>query len=146
MFAKLFPIFIAILGGILVAILIRLNAALGERVGILESSFVVHLIGTIFALPFLFGKFSSFSFSRLKQFPPHLFFGGMYGILIVLSSNYLVSHIGMALTVGIFLASNLIFGTLADHFGVFGLPVFPCDRRRVFGLALSALGVGFLLG
>jgi transporter family-2 protein len=38
-------------------------------------------------------------------------------------------------------AANLTFSTVADHFGWFGLPVFPVTARRLVGLALTLLGV-----
>ena len=39
----------SVVAGAFVAIMIRLNATLGEHIGVLESSFVVHLVGTAFS-------------------------------------------------------------------------------------------------
>lgn len=133
-----------ILAGIFVAFMVRLNASLGESIGILESSFVVHLVGAVFALPlvFLFGKFS---FQNLKTIPKYLFLGGVLGILIVVISNGAVPHLGMVLTVSLFLAGNLFFGAIADHFGFFGLPRFPMNTRRGVGLLCALVGLVMLL-
>ena len=66
-------------------------------------------------------------------------------ILIVIVSNAAVVHLGMVLTVGLFLVGNLLFAAVADHFGFFGLPIFRMTIRRAIGLMVAGVGLIFVL-
>ncbi len=156
---KSLAILFSMLAGVFVAVATRLNASLGERIGILESSFVIHLAGALFAffLILLFFRKERGVLRRApskqlagrqderEKTPVYLFGGGVLGIVIVLCANLSVPKLGMVLTMGIFLMGNLIFAVAADHFGFFGLPVFKITRRRLLGLACTALGLMFVL-
>src|SRR3989338_5625338 len=65
----------SLLSGYLVATMVRLNASLGEKIGIVESAFVVHLVGTFFLLLFLFGPAHRGFLKNLKETPKHLWIG-----------------------------------------------------------------------
>jgi len=131
----------SVVAGAFVAIMIRLNATLGEHVGVLESSFVVHLVGTAFSTLLVVPRFGWQRVRNLRATPARLFAGGALGVFIVLLANVVVPVLGIALTLSLSVAANLTFSTLADHFGWFGLPVFPVTARRLVGLALTLLGV-----
>lgn len=134
----------SLLAGSLIAFVVRINASLGQHLGLVESSFLIHLIGAVFAIPvvLLWGRFSR---EQLRSTPRYLFLGGVGGILIVIVSNAAVVHLGMVLTVGLFLAGNLLLGAVADHFGFFGLSVFRMTVRRAMGLMVAAVGLILVL-
>ena len=54
--------------GILLALMMQLNASLGEAVGPLESSFVVHVIGTAFAFLLIFKKIRILSTFLIRSY------------------------------------------------------------------------------
>ncbi|MBU0504515.1 MAG: DMT family transporter [bacterium] len=123
------------------AIMIRLNATLGEHIGILESSFLVHLVGTIFALFILNRKLNKNFLTNLKKPPKYLFIAGFFGVTMVLMGNYVVPKLGLALTISILVCCGLTFSTIADHIGVFGLKQFKVTGKRIIGLLLVIMGV-----
>lgn len=131
----------SVVAGGFVAVMIRLNATLGEHVGVLEGSFVVHLVGTAFATLLVVPRFEWARVRRLRATPAMLFVGGAIGVFIVMLANVVVPVLGIALTLSLSVAANLTFSTVADHFGWFGLPVFPVTLRRLVGLLLTLLGV-----
>jgi transporter family-2 protein len=131
----------SVVAGAFVALMIRLNATLGEHVGVLEGSFVVHLVGTVFSTLLVVPRFQWTRVQRLRSAPARLFVGGALGVFIVLLANVVVPVLGVALTLSLSVTANLTFSTVADHFGWFGLPVFPVTPRRLLGLALTVLGV-----
>jgi transporter family-2 protein len=131
----------SVVAGAFVAIMIRLNATLGEHIGVLESSFIVHLVGTAFSTLLVVPRFGWKRVRNLRATPARLFVGGALGVFIVLLANVVVPVLGIALTLSLSVAANLTFSTVADHFGWFGLPVFPVTARRLVGLALTLLGV-----
>lgn len=131
----------ALLAGVFVALMIRLNATLGEHVGVLEGSFVVHLVGTAFATLLLLPRGRTLLSSGVKDAPRYTFIGGVLGVAIVMLANVVVPVLGVALTLSLSVAANLAFSTVSDHFGWFGLPVFRVTGRRLLGLALVVAGV-----
>lgn len=131
----------SIIAGVFVALMIRLNATLGEHIGVLEGSFIVHLVGTLFAALIVLPRRESVVPERLRRAPRYTFLGGVLGVAIVMIANIVVPVLGVALTLCLSVAANLSFSTVSDHFGWFGLPQFRVSRRRLFGLALVVLGV-----
>jgi len=131
--------------GILLALMMQLNASLGEAVGPLESSFVVHVIGTAFAFLLIFPKLNKKFVQQIKVTPVKLFSCGIYGVLLVLITNLIVPHLGMVLAVAIFITSNLIFSVVADHFGFLQDQKFHANPLRVLGLLCSLAGLALIL-
>jgi len=121
--------------------MIRLNATLGEHVGVLESSFVVHLVGTIFAAAIVFWRRQSLLGDASRTAPKYTYLGGILGVALVMLANIVVPVLGIALTLSLSVAANLSFSTLSDHFGWFGLPRFRISTQRIVGLALVIAGV-----
>jgi bacterial/archaeal transporter family-2 protein len=54
-------------------------------------------------------------------------------------------RIGVAATIGIVIAGNLVMAALIDRYGLFGQDVIPIDRWRLLGLLLLATGSALLL-
>lgn len=139
--SQLLAIGASLVCGALVAALMRLNASLAEALGVLESSFVVHLVGTLFALLLVGRSLGTSTTSRILAAPKALLGVGIVGVVIVLLSNMVVPKLGMALSTGIVVATTLILSVVADHFGWFGLPQLRVTLRRAFGVATALVGV-----
>jgi bacterial/archaeal transporter family-2 protein len=131
----------AVVAGVFVAVMIRLNATLGEHIGVLESSFVVHLVGTGFAAGLVLWRHNALLGPKARGAPAYTYFGGVLGVAIVMLANIVVPVLGVALTLSLSVAANLTFSTLSDHFGWFGLPQFRVSAQRLIGLALVLAGV-----
>lgn len=142
---KTFSIFLSFLAGVLLALIMQINANLGQRIGPLESSFVAHLIGSVFALFFMTNKLNKDFFQSLRKVPKFLFTCGIYGVLLVLASNIIVPKLGMVLAAGITITFNLLFSVIFDHFGCWGLPVFKINFKRFLGVAVSLIGLYLVL-
>lgn len=138
---SLVPMLISLGAGIVLAVSIRINATLGAYVGPLEATFVVHLVGTGFATLLLVRRVGSGFVRTLRRRPVYELSGGLFGVIMVLVANIVVPHLGMALSVGIFVASDLFFSSLTDHFGWLGFQPIPVSGRRVLGLVLALAGV-----
>lgn len=136
-----FPALMSLGAGVVLAFAIRINATLGAYVGPLEATFVVHLVGTLFALVLLVRRLNRPLLHALRSRPRYELSGGLFGVAMVLIANLVVPHLGMALSVGIFVASDLFFSSLTDHFGWLGFQRIPFSWRRLLGLALAVAGV-----
>src|SRR5215204_82043 len=72
--------------------------------------------------------------------PVWLWIGGVMSIYIVLAITVGPPRIGVAATVGIVIAGNLVMAAVIDRYGLFGQEVIPIDRWRLLGLLLLAAG------
>lgn len=127
--------------GVLVGVLVRINATLGTYIGTLEATFVIHGVGTAFAvlllLPWLGGSF----WRSLAEAPVYEWTGGLLSVAMVLLANLVVPVLGMALAVALFVAADLFFSSVTDRFGWLGLPQVALSWRRMVGLVLAVIGV-----
>ncbi len=127
--------------GVLLGISIRINATLGMYVGPLEATFVVHLVGTVFAVMLLRHRLNRSFARRAWSRPRYELAGGVLGVMMVFIANIIVPVLGTALAVSLFIMADLFFSSLADHFGWFDFRRIRISWRRVLGLLLVAIGV-----
>jgi uncharacterized membrane protein YdcZ (DUF606 family) len=71
-------LFIAFLAGIAMAVQGSINAALGKIIGLLEATFIVHIVGTVIIVLslYVFGLGRG-NLGRLPAVPWYLYFGGL---------------------------------------------------------------------
>jgi bacterial/archaeal transporter family-2 protein len=119
---------------------------LGERVGIVPAvafSVVVALLGGLVAL--LVWERSFAGIRAAAQEPAWLWIGGLMSVFIVLAVTVAPPRIGVAATIGVVIAGNLVSAALIDRYGLFGQDVIPIDRWRLLGLLLLAVGAALSL-
>lgn len=138
---KTAAIFISCAAGVLLGFLVRVNAALGEQIGMLEATLVIHVVGTIFAALLISRRLSPAFAQRLARGPRHELAGGLFSVAMVFISNLVVSHLGVALAVSLFIVSDLLFSSVADQAGLLRLKKIPLTPRRVVGLVIAIAGV-----
>ncbi|MBI2345320.1 MAG: DMT family transporter [Deltaproteobacteria bacterium] len=136
----------AVLSGFFVAAIMRINASLGEAIGLLEATFVVHLVGSIFALFLMARRLNRPLLRSVVATPLPLFAGGAIGVCIVWVGNWVIPKLGMAFSTGIVVVTTLFFSALADHYQWLGMPRFPMTRRRWVGLACAVAGTWLIYG
>lgn len=137
----LLSVFVSILAGGMLSVIVRMNATLGGQIGELEATFVVHLVGTGFALlvtlPWLGASFwttmTRRSWTELS--------GGVLSVAMVFVSNYVVPVLGTALAVSLTVAADLFFSTVSDQRGWMDLIRVRLSARRLLGLVLALAGV-----
>jgi bacterial/archaeal transporter family-2 protein len=119
---------------------------LGERVGIVPAIAFAVLVSFVCALAALLVWERSFTGVRaaLHQ-PAWLWIGGVMSVFIVFAVTVGPPRIGVAATIGIVIAGNLLCAALIDRFGLFGQTQVSIDRWRVLGLLLLAAGAALTL-
>jgi bacterial/archaeal transporter family-2 protein len=119
---------------------------LGERVGIVPAVAFSVILGLLVGVAALLVWERSFAGVRAALHePPWLWIGGLMSIYIVLAITVGPPRIGVAATVGIVIAGNLVMAAVIDRYGLFGQDVIPIDRWRLLGLLLLAAGATLLL-
>ena len=139
--AALFPIIlIGLMGGVAIGLQGPFSSIIGQRLGILEAVFIIHLGGAIAALiPLVIvggGKLGGW-----QSLPWYLLGGGVLGLVVVAAISYMIPHIGAAPAMVLIVAGQLLTASLLDHFGLFGLSVKPIDLQKAAGLVVVFTGV-----
>ena len=135
---------IGLLGGIAIGLQAPLASAISQRLGALESIFIVHLGGLLaagIALLFVGG-------ARLGQWqsvPPVALLAGLLGVMVVGSTVYNVPRIGVAGTIMLIITGQLCTGVMVDHVGALGATPRPISMERLAGLVVVLSGAWWTL-
>jgi transporter family-2 protein len=130
--------------GALVALQPSINARLAQKIGLVESSTVSFLVGTIFLflLTLLFGRGS---FRALVQVSWWELTGGLMGAFFVFTVILIVPRLGTGAVMAVAIAGQLLTALLLDHFQLFGFRSIPLDGIRIFGAVLMLLGTWLII-
>lgn len=142
---KWLVLIIAAGAGVTMAIQGTLNAVLGKATGLLEATFIVHLVGlAVAALLLIFGLGEGRLFQHVSA-PWYVYLGGVLGVIIVYGVVRSIPLIGVApATTAIILGQVLTAGTI-DCLGLFGMEKLPFNWFKVAGTLLIAGGAWLLL-
>lgn len=76
-----------------------------------------------------------------RALPWYAWIGGLYGAIFVVAAAWGVPRLGVALTITLMVAGQLLISLILDHFGAFGAPRQPINWGRIGGVALVIAGV-----
>jgi len=129
------------IGGLL-ALMVQFNGALAHYGNSLFASWTAHAAGTVAALLFLLVLPRRRPSSQPRPPAPlWAYLGGLSGAAtVVLSSMAVNSPAGLPGTLALGLAGQLLFGLVADGWGLFGLPKRRFTFRDFAALALVLAG------
>lgn len=132
-------ILVGLVGGMAIGVQSPMSSMISQRLGMLESIFIVHAGGALVVLiPILvFG-------SRLREWrsvPWYTLGAGAFGLIVISSMSYMIPRIGIAGALITLLAGQLLVGSLLDHFGWLGVTQRVMDLPRVIGLVVVMAGV-----
>ncbi len=133
-------ILVGIAGGIAVALQSPLASLLSQRMGILESIFIVHLGGAILSLlPLLL--LGGGRLSQWRSAPWYALGAGFFGLIVITAVSIAIPRVGVAVAVTAVVAGQVLMSAILDNFGWLGTAVRPLDASRLLGLAIVMLGV-----
>ena len=133
-------ILIGLVGGIAVGVQAPLSSMISQRLGVIESIFIIHLGGAIAALiPLIY--YGGGKLSNWRTVPWYALCAGVFGLVVIFSMSYMIPRVGVATALIILLAGQLFIGTILDHFGLLGAIQRPLEFSRIFGLAIVLAGV-----
>jgi len=127
------------------------NAALSKRVGLVETSTLVHIIGTVLSGLFLAGmlvytgRLGPRAFA-LSGTPWYCYLGGLLSVFIIIGVASAFPITGAGLGVAVIVTAQLCAALVIDHFGWFEAPRLPVNWVRLAGAALLIIGTRLVAG
>ncbi len=133
-------IFYSVLAGSIVAAQNVFSTRISEKIGMWETTVIVHLVGLIFALilAFIFGKGSYKNISDINKL---YLLAGPLGVIIIFSVTMGVSTLGATFAISLMVISQLMFATIIDTLGLFGMDRVPFDFTKLMGLIIMVIGL-----
>ncbi|HKI92189.1 MAG TPA: DMT family transporter [Gaiellaceae bacterium] len=137
---------LAVAAGLAGSIQVALMSRLGERIGVMEAlGFSALLTAALAAVALAIARRSFAGYERALHQPWWMLMGGVMGLLIVFTVTYAGPRIGVAATVGILIAGQLVMGAAIDRWGLFRSERIPLHWPRLVGIALLAVGAALSL-
>lgn len=131
---------LSILAGILISFQGVFNTRLSDKIGLWETTAVVHAVGLIFSL-FIIAIFAKGNISRIGEVDKIYLIGGVFGVMIVFCVMKGISLLGPTFSVSLLIISQLIICTLIDNFGLFGSPQVKFDLTKLVGIFIMVIGL-----
>jgi len=134
-----FIILIGLAGGMAIGLQGPLSSMITQKLGSLESVFIIHIGGAIAALlPLLF--FGS-KLGQWKSVPWYALIAGAFGLIVITAMGYMIPRIGAAGALITLLAGQILVASILDHFGLLGMTPRAIDFQRVIGFGVVMVGV-----
>jgi bacterial/archaeal transporter family-2 protein len=132
--------------GLAGAVQIAVMGELGDRAGIFPAIALSAIVSFVLGIVVLYAAGSSLWGVRdaLRE-PVWLWSGGAISLLIILCMTVAGPRIGIAATLGILIAGNLLMGALIDQYGLLGLDRVPIGWPRATGILLLVAGAALSL-
>lgn len=130
----------ATLGGLFVSLQNVFNARISEKVGFIETTAVVHLVGLVFAVAAaaIFGRGNIRNVTEVNKV---YLLAGFFGVMIIFNITRSISYLGTAFAMAVVIVSQLTFATIIDTFGLFGMPQLKLAITKPIGLLIMIAGI-----
>lgn len=135
----------AVLLGVLLPLVLRMNATLGQAAGQLQGSILVHTLGALFGCTCLLPFLGTGWITSLGSVPWWGFGGGIMGVGMVVLATRAIGVLGVAGFTVVSVAFQLITSAILDHYGLMGAQVIPMSATRILGLALLLAGAALVV-
>ena len=140
----LLPVLISLLGGVAIGLQNPLASLMGQRIGILQGAFIIHLGGTIVAGGLLLAVPGG-NLAAWRSVPWYALAAGALGVTLVSAISFAIPRIGVAATVGLVVATQIALAAWLDHYGLLGLDVRLFDTWRFIGIVMLMVGAWLVL-
>lgn len=142
---SLFYLLIASIAGLMMAVQGSINSVLGKKIGLIETTFIVHISASIILIILLFFFNSGKGLYVWKGVPWYLYLGGFLGVIITYGVAKSIPELGVAVATTAIITTQVLTATIIDNFGLFGLEQEPFTWEKLVGIIFLAGGVRLLL-
>lgn len=131
-----------VVGGMLTALQAPTNAMLARPFNSpVNAAFVSFAVGTAVLLVAVVALRAAPDWTGVRTLPWYAWLGGAYGAVFVVAAAFAAPRLGVASTITLMIAGQLVAGMVVDHFGGFGIAPRPINLVRLLGVGLVFAGV-----
>lgn len=144
----LLVVLIGLFGGFAIGIQSPLASDITQRVGAMESVFVVHVSGMVLSGIVLLGAVLFTDTNQIvdmSKLPWYGYISGLAGLIIIVVVGITIPRIGATGTIAILVAGQLTVSLIVDQFGLLGASVRPVEPARILGVLILAFGVWLVI-
>ena len=135
---------VGLAGGAAVGLQAPLTSLMSQRIGTMESVFIVHIGGAILAGAALLSVRGG-NLGAWRSVPWYALAAGSLGLVVLSAVSYTIPRIGAATTVTLVVVAQLVTAALLDHFGLLGTSVRLLDPARLIGIAVLFAGTWLIM-
>lgn len=132
-------ILIGLAGGMAIGVQGPMSSVITQKLGPLESVFIIHIGGAIAALIPM--AFLGSRLGQWKNVPWYALGAGALGLIVIMAMGYMIPRIGAAGALITLMAGQILIASLLDHFGLLGMTSRAIDLQRIIGFGVVMLGV-----
>jgi bacterial/archaeal transporter family-2 protein len=132
-------ILIGLISGVAVGLQSPLASMITQRLGTLESIFIIHIGGALLiAIPLILLRGGNLG--DWRSLPWYALLGGSMGLIVVAGVSYMIPRVGVATSITLIVAGQLVISSILDHYGLLGVNIRPMDLPRILGLIVVFVG------
>jgi transporter family-2 protein len=141
---NLFLLLLLVVGaGAVLSVQAAINGRLGQTVGVLRSSLLTFVVGTV-VTGLLIVFFEPAHALSLLDVPKWQLGGALFGVVYMMVMVGAVPRVGTAVATVAVILGQLAMGMLIDNFGWLGNPAIELSGSRVLATACLALALVFM--
>lgn len=130
---------IGLISGVAVGLQSPLASMITQRLGMMESIFIIHIGGALLiAIPLIFLRGGNLG--DWRSLPWYALLGGSMGLIVVAGVSYMIPRVGVATSITLIVAGQLVISSILDHYGLLGVNIRPMDLPRILGLIVVFVG------
>lgn len=132
-------ILVGLLSGVAVGVQSPLASMITQKLGMLESIFIIHIGGTLVVLiPLMVLRGGNLG--NWRSLPWYALIAGTMGLIVVGGVSFMIPRIGVAAAITLIIAGQLVISSILDHYGLLGVHIRPMDWQRALGLIIVFFG------
>jgi len=137
-------VIVGLIGGVAIGLQNPLASMLTQRIGIMESIFIIHFGGAIaISVPLLMT--GGGNLTHLNRVPWYALGAGFLGLAVIGAISFSIPRLGVAISIILLVVGQLIIATVLDQFGLLGVPIRPMNISRVLGIIALIVGVWLMV-
>jgi bacterial/archaeal transporter family-2 protein len=136
-------VLVGVLGGVAVGLQSPIAGKMGERVGGLAGSFIIHIGGALLSGALLLLRGGE-QIANWRSLSWYMLGAGGLGVVLYLTLSRTIPRLGATSALTLIIVGQLLTGVVIDRFGLFGIAAHPLDGGRLLAILLL-LGGAYLM-
>ena len=130
--------------GMMLAVYLPMNSAVAHHLDSTLAATITFFSVALFTALIVFISLGQYeAITKIKLVPPWLFLTGVFSVMMVFGTTYLIPRIGLRQLFILTVAGQIVAALLIGHYGILGVPKDPISTIKVIGAVLVMIGAIF---